>query len=535
MATGDIQIGAVLSGTYQITELLGRGGMGAVWTASHLRLPGKKVAIKVLLATSQSDESYARFRREADIATRIGHPNIVEVLDWNTLPDGTPYLVLEYLAGESLGVRLLQGPMPLETVIDVVRQIGSALYAAHKAGVVHRDLKPDNIFLCPTDSGGHVTDHVKILDFGISKIKNSTTLQTQEARLLGTPQYMAPEQALGKNQLVDQRTDIFALGAIVYEMLSGKPPFAADNLAAVVFKVVYEDPPPLEAILPGVPAHVVAAIKKALAKDRDQRHTDVVAFVGELTGRPLSTLDRKRLSKVEEAFAPTTDAMSLPPHADLAKGTAPAKDSAVAPPPAKKSRAGLIAAVLGAVVVGGGVGAALVLGGGGSAPAAAPDAARVVIAPPPPAAPDAAPVAVAAPDAARVAAVPIPDAAVKLATPTPPPHPNPPSHPNPPPHPNPNPTPPPAPTPSAEPPAEVAEELRSAESALARGDYETAIRLARHSLQTKITPHAYGVITRGYCGLHDLGNAKAALQNVRGVVRTTVMARCRRMGFPLDD
>ena len=185
----DIQIGAVLSGTYQITALLGRGGMGTVWTASHLRLPGKRVAIKVLLDTNQNDESYARFRREAEIASRIGHPNIVEVLDWNTLPNGTPYLVLELLLGESMGVRLLQGPIALDPTIDIVRQIGSALHAAHRAGVVHRDLKPDNIFLTPTDGSGHVADRVKILDFGISKIKNSTTLQTQEQRILVTAQF----------------------------------------------------------------------------------------------------------------------------------------------------------------------------------------------------------------------------------------------------------------------------------------------------------------------------------------------------------
>src|SRR5215470_10271376 len=135
MATGDIQIGAVLSGTYQITGLLGRGGMGAVWTASHMRLPGKRVAIKVLLATSQNDESFARFRREAEIASRIGHPNIVEVLDWNTLPNGTPYLVLELLQGQSLGARLASGPIPVDAAIDIVRQIGSALHAAHKLGV----------------------------------------------------------------------------------------------------------------------------------------------------------------------------------------------------------------------------------------------------------------------------------------------------------------------------------------------------------------------------------------------------------------
>src|SRR5262245_52275960 len=172
--TIELKEGLVLGETYRIEKLLGRGGMGAVWGASHLRLPGKRVAIKVLLVPADSatgGESYARFRREAEIVSRIGHPNIVEVIDWNTLPDGRPYLVLEYLEGESLAARLLRGPLPLEETLEIARQIGSALAAAHRAGVVHRDLKPENVFLCPTDSGGTLGDRVKVLDFGVSKIK----------------------------------------------------------------------------------------------------------------------------------------------------------------------------------------------------------------------------------------------------------------------------------------------------------------------------------------------------------------------------
>ncbi len=142
-----------------------------------------------------------------------------------------------------------------------MRQIGSALNAAHSAGIVHRDMKPDNIFLTPTDSGGVVSDHVKVLDFGISKIKNSKTVQTQEATMLGTPQYMAPEQASGKNSEIDQRTDVFALGAIVYEMLSGRAAFEGDNLAMVVFKVVFEEPTPLAELVPGLPANVINAAR----------------------------------------------------------------------------------------------------------------------------------------------------------------------------------------------------------------------------------------------------------------------------------
>ena len=265
----EIHAGTVLGETYEITELLGQGGMGAVWAAKHLRLPGKRVAIKVLHGLAASDrESYARFRREAEIASRIGHPNIVTVHDFNVLPSGTPYLVLEYLEGEDLAHRLVRGKIPLPAALAIARQIGSALHAAHKADVVHRDLKPGNVFLVPTEIGGELVDQVKVLDFGISKIRGSQTVQTQDSVLLGTPQYMAPEQALGKNTEIDARTDVFALGAIVYEMLSGRPAFLGDTLAEVVFKVVYDKQPPLAELAPELPKNVVDAVEQALAKDR---------------------------------------------------------------------------------------------------------------------------------------------------------------------------------------------------------------------------------------------------------------------------
>ena len=167
------------------------------------------------------------------------------MLDFNTLPDGTPYIVLELLQGESLASRLPRGPLPLEQAKSIVTQVGSALAAAHREGVVHRDLKPDNVFLCPTELGGEVRDVVKVLDFGISKIRGSKTVLTQDAALLGTPQYMAPEQATGRNDEIDARTDVFAFGAMTFEMLAGKPPFTGDTLAAVIHAIVYAPTPPL--------------------------------------------------------------------------------------------------------------------------------------------------------------------------------------------------------------------------------------------------------------------------------------------------
>src|SRR5271165_2228825 len=144
-----LSAGGVVGDTYRITRLLGRGGMGAVWAAEHLRLPGRQVAVKVLLAPGvASGEAFARFRREAEIASRLGHPHIVQVLDFHSLPTGEPYIVLELLQGETLAQRLQRGPLALEEALAIARQVGSALQAAHRAGVVHRDLKPDNVFLC---------------------------------------------------------------------------------------------------------------------------------------------------------------------------------------------------------------------------------------------------------------------------------------------------------------------------------------------------------------------------------------------------
>ena len=247
------------------------------------------MAVKVLQnGAGLNPELFARFRREAEIASQLGHPNIVEVFDFDTLPDGTPFLRMEYLRGESLEARLERGPLPLVEAFAIVRQIGSALQAAHRAGVVHRDLKPANVFLLPSDTG----ERVKLLDFGISKILDSQTMQTQEAVLMGTPQYMAPEQALGKNSEIDARTDLFALGCIVYEMLSGAPPFAGEgsSVVQVIFRIVHTQPEPLASRCPDAPAHVLAAVERALSKDPKDRYPDVASFITELTGSPLQSL-----------------------------------------------------------------------------------------------------------------------------------------------------------------------------------------------------------------------------------------------------
>nr|WP_044282014.1 serine/threonine-protein kinase [Myxococcus stipitatus] len=288
---GDLSIDTVLRNTYKVVSILGRGGMGSVYLAQHLRLPGKQVAVKVLRGGDHlTAEIFARFRREAEIASRLGHPNIVEVLDYDTLEDGTPFLVLEFLRGESLQSRVERGRLPLTDVYSFARQMGSALQAAHGAGIVHRDLKPANVFLVPTDSGGVVGERLKLLDFGISKVLDSGTVQTQEATLIGTPQYMSPEQAQGRNREIDARTDIFAMGCIVYEMMTGTPAFGGGGIAQMIFRVVYEPPAPLAPLCPEAPPHAIAAVDKALSKRAEERYPDVASFVEALTGSPLLTL-----------------------------------------------------------------------------------------------------------------------------------------------------------------------------------------------------------------------------------------------------
>ncbi len=306
-ASTDLPLGTVIRDTYEIVGVLGRGGMGTVFMANHLRLPGRQVAIKVLRNDGGLGAEVAiRFRREAEIASRLGHPNIVEVLDFDSLEDGSPFLVMECLRGQPLSRRLRKGgPLTLEEVFSIARQMGSALQAAHRAGIVHRDLKPGNVFLVPTEVGGVVMEHVKLLDFGISKIIDSQSVHTAGGILLGTPQYMAPEQAQGKNQEVDPRTDIFSFGCMVYEMLARRLPFKDGPLPELIYRIVYDPPQPLASLAPDAPPDVVEAVERALRKRPEDRYPDVGAFIEALTGSPLHSVP-------SEADVPLLPALAVP-------------------------------------------------------------------------------------------------------------------------------------------------------------------------------------------------------------------------------
>ncbi len=310
-ARSSIDVGSVIAGTYTIEALVGRGGMGAVFLASHNRLPGKKVAIKLLHDEMSGDEILARFKREAQIASLLSHPNIVHIEDYNVTADGMPYLVLEYLQGESLAQRLQHGALDVDQTFSIMRQVGSALAAAHGKGIVHRDLKQANIFLSLSEIEGHTREIAKVLDFGISKIRDSQTVKTQDSALLGTPQYMAPEQALGQHDKVDERTDVFALGAIVYEMLSGVAAFGGQTIPEVVFKVVYEQPVDLATRAPLLSGAIVGAVQTAMSKSAEDRYGSVTAFIEALTGSPVSLLRRPVLQAPDVGFAAGSSAPAL--------------------------------------------------------------------------------------------------------------------------------------------------------------------------------------------------------------------------------
>ena len=269
-------VGQQLSDTYRIVRQLAHGGMGAIYEAVHLRLGGKPYAIKVLASRYASNpDAVARFRREALVTSGLRNEHIVEVHDFN-VDGGLAYLVMELLVGEDLASRLKRATsLPIDAITRILAQVVVALDAAHRARIVHRDLKPQNIFLCARDGRD---DYVKVLDFGVSKLLDSSTKLTAEHALLGTPFYMAPEQAQGSSQDLDGRADVFALGAILWELLTGRMAFAAPTLSGALYKVCMVDPPDVHTVRPDVPPAVSTVLRRALAKDPAGRTPDVVTL-----------------------------------------------------------------------------------------------------------------------------------------------------------------------------------------------------------------------------------------------------------------
>jgi serine/threonine-protein kinase len=276
-------LGKTIDGRYLVEGILGEGGMGVVYTGRH-KVIGKRVAIKVLRGDmARNTEITERFLQEARAASSIGNPHIIDISDFGTLPDGSTYFVMEYLAGISLTDAMTQAkPLSVPRLLHIAKQIASGLGAAHDAGIIHRDLKPDNVMLITRGTGDGGKDFVKILDFGIAKVGGEASRLTRAGSVFGTPHYMSPEQAAGTP--VDLRTDLYALGIILYEMASGKVPFDADNFMGILTQHMYKAPVPLLALVPApeIPPSLDAIIQKCLTKKVDGRYATMAALLQDL-------------------------------------------------------------------------------------------------------------------------------------------------------------------------------------------------------------------------------------------------------------
>jgi serine/threonine-protein kinase len=316
-------LGKVLGGAYRIESQLDEGGMGLVYKAEHVRLK-RPVAVKVMAShLSQDENAVARFTREAEIISQLHHPHVVQVLDFDTTEDGRLFLVMELLKGRPLdAVMTRHQQLGISPAVRVAIQTASALGAAHDAGIVHRDLKPANIFL--VDTGAEL--FVKLLDFGISKRAEAETRQegrklTGEFDILGTPEYMAPEQALGKTALVDARGDQYAVAVILYEMLAGRVPFTADDVMELLQRVIRDVPVPPSQLREEIPDKLDEVILKAMSKAPEDRY-DTIAEFSEALEHSIA-----EISGSNPNLGRTTDPKLLRPSIPPASDGAPTVDS----------------------------------------------------------------------------------------------------------------------------------------------------------------------------------------------------------------
>ena len=258
-------IGQLLDGSYEVLRVIGEGGMGRVYEARHTRLHTKRFAVKLLHhELARQPEVVTRFQREAEAASVLTHPNVVGVYDVNTSADGRPYIVAELLQGEELGSYLDRlGRLPAVEAVHIVRQVCHALGAAHAHGIVHRDVKPENVFL----AGPNAT--VKVLDFGISKVSETSDGLTKTGTVMGTPDYMAPEQARGDR--VDARADIYAVGAILYRALTGRKPFEGSDPMAILTAVLTQEPERPSTLEPSIPLSLELVVQRTMAKNANER------------------------------------------------------------------------------------------------------------------------------------------------------------------------------------------------------------------------------------------------------------------------
>jgi serine/threonine-protein kinase len=348
-----VPIGELIAGKYRVERVLGRGGMGVVVAAMHEQL-AQRVAIKMLLPeVKASSSAVARFTREARAAASIRGQHVARVLDVGELEGGAPYIVMEYLEGRDLADTLAaRGPLPTEEAVAFVLQACEAIAEAHTAGIIHRDLKPSNLFVTAGPDGSTL---VKVLDFGISKALLSaegSTLTTTSS-FVGSPVYSPPEQLLRAHD-VDGRADIWSLGTILFEALSGRPPFVGDSVMHVASKIFHEAPTPLATLRPDLDRDLCAIVMRCLQKRAEDRFADVRALAQALAPfAPSHSVSAERVARIVAASKSPSDLAALADTAHAAKipsGETPHPlVGAQTPPPAAPRRWVLSVSAIGVV------------------------------------------------------------------------------------------------------------------------------------------------------------------------------------------
>ncbi len=263
----DPLLDTVVNGRYHVVRPLGEGGMSLVYEVQHVKLKRQFALKRLLPALLSNEEAMIRFEREAELLSSLRHPHVVDIIDWDVLPDGTPFMVLEFLHGAHIRVRLDRAPLSWEAIARIGDQTCSALALAHRIGITHRDLKPENLFISIDDSG---EERVKLLDFGVSKRKGVGRTTGQHA-LLGTPSYMSPEQAQGQTDYIGPSTDVWALGTILYELATQKTAFTGQTLMETVINITQGRPTPMLTYRPDAPPAFVDLIDRAVNPDPEIR------------------------------------------------------------------------------------------------------------------------------------------------------------------------------------------------------------------------------------------------------------------------
>jgi serine/threonine-protein kinase len=364
-ASSMVPPGTVLAGKYRIDALIGKGGMGSVWSAVHLGL-GQRVAVKLISRRyAASREARHRFDLEAKAVAQLRSRHVVQVYDNGETGDGTPFIVMEYLDGESLD-RCLQrmGRIPLSEAVRIVTQVGRALSRAHGLGIIHRDLKPENIFLARSQDEDETV--AKVLDFGIAKIKNPETGDsgTRTGAVLGTPLFMSPEQARGL-KTVDHRTDVYSLGMVVYTMVTGQTAFSGESFGDILLAICTKPLPPVRELAPWLPPAFDGWLARACAREPGDRYRSIDELVDALcsvAGLKTLPLSREQASSAMSAPLPTVqDSGVRSPSAALATQASPPAGYRGTTSAVELSDAGLPKRSLAPFAV---IGGLLLLGGG---------------------------------------------------------------------------------------------------------------------------------------------------------------------------